>query len=98
VEAASRSVHEAAPIPLRHMVARSALETARRPESVRRERVKLTVDLLSGQSSVNAASLVAEERKLEPASAPIQSRQEEENTVRENTQKPRNAKSDRAKA
>ena len=41
VEAASRSVHEAAPIPLRHMVARSALETARRPESVRRERVKV---------------------------------------------------------
>ena len=59
--------------------------------------IQLTVDLLSGQSSANAASLVAEERKLEPASAPIQSRQEEGNTVGENTQKPRNAKSDRVK-
>ena len=41
VEAASRSDHEAAPIPLPHMVARSALGTTRKPESVRRERVKV---------------------------------------------------------
>jgi len=55
------------------------------------------VDLLTGQRSASAARLVAKERKLEPAHAPIHRLQEEGKDARENADKRRNARSDRAK-
>ena len=59
--------------------------------------LQLMVGLLCGQNSARVTRHAAKEGKLEPANAPTHRLQEEGRTARENTNKPKNAKFDRAK-